>query len=179
MKSFVHHFAIAAVYLAIASSNAALAGSIFINVNSVNESKYGIKVQVAPRQNQQHLYQVKAPMVGEHMHCWLIVSKKKLRPKQRCFRDYIWYGASERSDILLKARLVPTKEADLPPTPHKDLLLPTRKREAGKEVYIQFTVHKDLVSQSYVYIDFPNFVLDGGGHYAIDLASYLNRSEKR
>jgi hypothetical protein len=154
MKSLICHFAIAVAYLTVASPDAGASWSEFADVNSLNESKYGIKVEVAARKNQQHIYRIKAPVVGGHKRCWLIVCKKKLGAKQQNFRDYIWTGESKQSDVLLKAQLTPEKGTD-----------------------VQFSLHKDLVSRSYVYIDFPRLVLDGGYYYAIDLASYLKKDE--
>jgi hypothetical protein len=171
MKSLICHFAIAVAYLTVASPDAGASWSEFADVNSLNESKYGIKVEVAARKNQQHIYRIKAPMVGGHKRCWLIVCKKKLAPKQQNFRNYIWTGESKKSDVLLKAQLTPEKGTDVQFSLHKDLFAPP------KESYIEFTLHKDLVSRSYVYIDFPRLVFDGGYYYAIDLASYLKKDE--
>lgn len=172
MKPLICHFAITVAYLTVTSPDARAQFSAFADVNSMNESKHGIKVEVAARKNQQHIYRIKTPMVGGSKRCWLIVCKKKLGAKQQNFRDYIWTGESKKSDVLLKAQLTLEKGIDVQYSLHRDLF------EPPKELYIEFTLHKDLVSRSYVYIDFPRPVLDGGYYYAIDLASYLKRSEK-
>ena len=173
MNSSIQRFVIATIFLIVGSPKASACWSEFVDVNSVNEGKYDIEVTVETRRNQQYFYRVKAPMVGDYKYCWLIVCKKEVEPKQRNFRQYIWTGESKRSDILLKARLVPTKETGIRSLWHKGISTP------AKEVYIQFTVHRDLVSCSYIYIDFPSLTADGGYYYAIDLDSYLKKAGKQ
>ena len=70
------------------------------------------------------------------------------------FRNYIWSKIPNRDDILVKAALLPTEE-----------------------MKIQFVLDKDLAMKSYVYIDFPKPVLDGGYYYSIDLKTYIQKSK--
>ena len=134
------------------ASIASASWSAFANVNQKNQSKYKITVKTSVSKNDQITYQIKAPMVGEHKHCWLIICKSKLKLKQQEFRDYIWNDKSDRSDVWLKVPVVPDKKG-----------------------IIQFTIHKEFIPRSYIYIDFPHMVFDGGYYYSIDLSTYIKK----
>jgi hypothetical protein len=136
-------------------SHARAAWSGFANVYRGNESDYDIRVDVSHDDHQRYHYRLTVPMVGEHKQCWLILTKSSLALPHRAFRQYIWDPHSGRTDILLHTPLIPTASHE-----------------------IQFTIHQDLLSQSYVYIDFPHVVLDGGYYYTIDLSSYVDELQE-
>jgi len=156
------------------TSQATATMSDFINISKINEAEFGIKVKPIALKNQQYVFQIETPEVDELKHAWLIVCKSPLKPEQRQFRAYVWsypyYDSPEqqeipdwtwkdarrRLDILIKAPIVPSKKG-----------------------IIQFTLHIDLIPQSYIYIDFPFSVADGGNYYSIDLASYVKEPKEK
>ena len=156
--------------------------SPFINVNKTNEAEHDIKIDISILKNQQYVFQIKLPVLGGEgpdKECWLIICKSPLKAEQQEFRGHIWKQAIElsfpkdsgpyafihkvfedqdlaiRSDIMLNIPAIPNKEG-----------------------IIQFTLHRDVIPRSYVYIDFPWPFLGNGHYFSIDLASYVKEPKE-
>lgn len=146
------------LWLVLMVPQASAAWSAFASVNRDNESEYDIRVDVSSDEYQRYHYHITVPMVGEQKQCWLILTKSSLTAAQQEFRDYIWASPSGRTDILLVTPLTPSPSHD-----------------------VQFTIHQEFLAQSYVYIDFPQLVFDGGYYliYPAMLTNLMNRSISR
>ena len=94
-----------------------------------------------------------------HKHAWLIEGTKQLQPNDLEFREYIWSGKDENNHVKSK-RKIEVIEGELVPDQNQSKL------------YLEVSILKDKINRSYVYLDFPNVVFDGGFYYTIDLPSY-------
>jgi hypothetical protein len=94
---------------------------------------------------------------------WLIVSDKPLRNGEQEFRDFIWNGASTRTDIALLVSLGPS----------------VQRKQGGdigdEKSEIQLVLPYQLAQRAYIYYDFPTLVFDGGFCYTIDIPSYVKQ----
>ena len=135
--------------------------SSFVVISPVNEQKYPFMIQVRPAESQKdHTYiRIIGPVDG-YQKVWLIVCKRPLQPARQNFRSAIWEGMEQNTEIVSKTRLEP-KKITLPET-------------GGQQyVYVEATLSNEEMQRSYLYIDYPAAVDDGGFYYSIDLAYYL------
>ena len=112
---------------------------------------------------------MKVPEISS-LHVWLITCSWELADDQNEFRERIW-----KSDLNDSHIDVPAEPGDSPaPTCTKDDL----RAENG---FVEVILSANLMSRSYIYIDHPHPLFDGGFYYTIDLPEYLrniNASEK-
>jgi hypothetical protein len=96
-------------------------------------------------------------------HVWLITCSSELGYGQSEFRDNIWNRDSHDSNIYVLA-----KPGDSPVPCTVD----DRRAESG---FVEVILSNDLMSRSYIYIDYPHGVFDGGYYYSVDLPAYLRQ----
>jgi len=146
-------------FLSIKSAHATF--SEFARITPETEERHNIYVQILPVEGQQDKYKIMPPKAPDWLSAYLIICKEKVPPQKQNFREYIWSGWQGRADVLSLAPLLPPGQywpANLgyviPPKPAEVIL------------------DKSLITRSYLYIDFPHNVSDGGYYYCIDLATY-------
>lgn len=168
-----------AILIIIVSSKAGAIWSAPAKVNKGNEADYGIKTTTSILQDQQYVFQIEAPMVSPlstfGKHCWLIMCKSQLQPEQQNFRYYVW-GVDQ---VLSDPNTENCDTFGLETDPNCANILCQVPMAPNDKELIQFTLHKEIIDQSYVYIDFPHFVLDGGYYYTIDLFSYIEEPNEQ
>jgi hypothetical protein len=97
-------------------------------------------------------------------HIWLITCNWELKDDQKELRDDIW--KSNKDDRVLD---VTAKQGDnSAQTCTKDVM-------SAEDGFVDVILSDDFMSRSYIYIDYPNPVFDGGYYYSIDLPAYLRK----
>lgn len=160
-----------ALMILLLTSQAQADWSSFVYVTPNTEAEVELKVSMNPIKNKPGKYSIKLKAIGyNHKYAWLIITKNPLSYDEQQLREYIWSGTKSEQDILVKAKLMPTCIGGL-----------TKKVEVEKFYVIE--LDSDLIKRSYIYIDFPSRVLDGGYYYSIDLGKYyrklIGESEKK
>lgn len=106
---------------------------------------------------------VKVPELSRK-HVWLITCSGELADDQNEFRESIW-----KSDLNDSHIDVPVEPGDSPaPSCTKDDL----RAENG---FVEVVLSANLMSRSYIYIDYPRPLFDGGCYYTINLPAYLRK----
>lgn len=124
--------------------------SKFAHVTPSTEKEYKLSLSITKKNND--LYTVKFPWEKQSKQCWLIVFEdSEAFQKNLDFRQVIW----NRGKIIPKgiSRITPLQET--------------------QDGYIEVDIKKEEIPHSYISIDFPTNVMDGGYYYTIDLPSYL------
>lgn len=88
---------------------------------------------------------------------WLVVCFEARKENEREFRKLIWKMPGARSDDIM-------------------LIVPLKINEDGTA---QIHLSEELVSRSYVAIDFPNPVFDGDFYYTIDIPQFHKHLKKQ
>jgi len=96
------------------------------------------------------------------MAVWLIVASSTLSPREQRLRNYIWGKSEPSQEILIKAQL----------TPSNSKIFQTK---SNTKQFYEIEIDSKFIYQSYIYIDHPLPVHDGGFYYSIDLATYFNK----
>ena len=135
--------------------------SAFVVITPENAAEYHFQVQAQPMDNQAGLVRVRVigPVDGDKK-AWLITCKQSLLPDKQNFRSVLWEGKAHDKDIVQIKRLT-TSKGVLPETGEKQL------------AYVEVVLSSEEMKHSYLYIDYPRMVDDGGYYYSIDLAYYL------
>jgi len=135
--------------------------SAFVVITPENEAKHPFLIQAQPVENQPDLTRIRViGSVAGNKKVWLIVCKQRLLPGGQNFRTTIWEGRENNNDIVNITQLKPGQ-----------ITLP----ETGSQqyAYVEVVLSNDEMQRSYLYIDYPREVYDGGYYYSIDLAYYL------
>ena len=149
------------IIMLLATNIAIAAFSSFVVITPENEAKYPFLIQPQPVENQADLIRIRViwPVDG-HKKVWLIMCKQSLRPANQNFRSTIWEDKENSKEIVSLSQLKPGL-----------IILP----ESGNQqfAYVEVVLSSDEMRRSYLYIDHPSEVHDGGYYYSIDLAYYL------
>ena len=135
--------------------------SAFVNINSESQENNEFNIEVKPT-NEKNKYSINLSMMyGEKRYAWLIICENSLSSKKQNFRNYIWHSDSEGRNIIVKIPLDFKKNRF------------SEDREDNLS-YANLILDKKFIKSSYIYIDSPVPIFDGGFYYAIDLGSYVN-----
>ncbi len=135
--------------LIIIASQTQASWSGFAHVTPENQKKYGINVKVTTVKNKKS-YKVEFNIRGSgHKHAWLVISSSPLTKKEQKLRSSIWFKKTTNKKIVSITKLKPSVK-----TRYKELL------------------NISQIENGYIYIDFPDIVMDGGYYYSIDLNAY-------
>jgi predicted GH43/DUF377 family glycosyl hydrolase len=139
--------------------------SEFARIAPETEGRYGVFLQILPVQGQDGKCKIIPPKVYQGMSTYLIVCREKIPPKEQNFRWYIWqrdwYRDRDWPDILSVAPLLPYGLDKYPNSPYVVSPMPNH-----------VILDRSLLERSYLYIDYPTEVSDGGYFYCIDLSTY-------
>ncbi len=140
--------------------------SAFAHVTPETEQKYEIKVSLTPVEGQKGKFVIQFNAVAsDYKHAWLVHSSEKLSEKEQNLRSYMWGFTKPTKDILIQAKLLPANTG-------------RPFHEEGKPIFYKVVLDSKFIKNSYIYIDFPEQVHDGGYYYSIDLGAYFTKHEK-
>jgi len=135
--------------------------SEFARITSETQTWYRVSLQLLPVEGQDDKCKIIPPKVHQGQIAYLIVCREQVPPEKQNFRSYIWSQGRDRGDIQLVAPLLPYGLHDwpddrrvLPPMPNHAIL------------------ERSLLDRSYIYVDYPTGILDGGLYYCMDLSTY-------
>ena len=134
--------------------------SKFVVIAPKNQQEHGINVEMARVEGNKNLFEVTISKPSSNRHTYLIICKNKLKNSQLNFRSYLWFSEYKEENILLKANLGTEENMHA-------------VGRSIKEKSIVVMIDEDLINRSYIYIDYPSLVKDGGYFYTIDLSEYL------
>ena len=104
--------------------------------------------KVKLEKSEENKYLLSISNVGKH--AWLVVCTAERKQSKREFREVIWSTPGAKSDDI-------------------ELIVPLM---LGTDRASQIQLSGELISRSYIVIDFPNPVFDGGFHYTIDVPEF-------
>ena len=135
--------------------------SAFVVITPANEGEHAFNVLVEPVDDRadRFLVRVSGPLDG-YQKAWLVMCRRSLLASGQNFRSMIWYQELGDKDVVELRQLTPSTE-------------PMRKSADDPYPFVELVLSKDEMKRSYIYIDFPREVRDGGYYYSIDLAHYL------
>ena len=145
--------------------------SAFARITPETEKKHNIQVQILPVRGWESKCRIIPPKVHQGMSTYLIVCRERVPPKEQNFRGYIWYRDrdwdryqgryQDRTDILSVAPLLPY---GLDQYPNPSYVVSPKPNHV--------VLDRSLLERSYIYIDYPTEMTDGGYYYCIDLSTY-------
>jgi hypothetical protein len=113
---------------------------------SSEESEHHPKVKF--EKSGENDYLVSISNVGKH--AWFVVCTEERKQNKREFREVIWKTPGAKSDDI-------------------ELVVPLR---LGEDRASQVQISDEFISRSYIVIDFPVPVFDGGFYYTIDIPEF-------
>ena len=133
--------------------------SAFAVVQPGSEHEKKLKIEVVS-ENKSEVCSISFLLFGyDHKHAWLVIAKEPIPKEEQELRAVIWGEKERPNSIELVTKLSPMKY-----------------EQVTEENYLYskytVTINRDLASRSYVYIDFPRMVFDGGYYYSIPLSGY-------
>ncbi len=147
------------VVLLILSNQVHAIWSSFALVTKDTQSEYGIDIK-SSFSKKSGLCTLKFGAVGyPGKHAWLIRTSAKLSTKEQELRTYILGGADAPKSLQLKTKI-------------SALGADATRKEKSANFYYEVTVNIGSGNSTYIYIDFPRMVFDGGYYYSIDVDSY-------
>ena len=155
---------ICAAFMAVLASVTDLALAVFsalVVITPANEISHPFSIETHPVQNGKDLMRVTVTgSLKGGQTAWLIVCKQSRQPDQQNFRAAIWNHGPENDEIISIRQLHPTQ-------PHAAATGEQRQAD------ITAVLTSAEMKRSYIYIDYPREVRDGGYYYSVDLAYYL------
>ena len=135
--------------------------SAFVVITPANEASHPFRIDTHPLETSDDLMRVRITgPLGDSQKAWLIVCKQSLLSDKQNFRSAIWNQTPENENIVNIQQLNPVRASSV-------------TADGKEEIYIEVVLTSDEMSRSYIYIDYPREVRDGGYYYSIDLAYYL------
>lgn len=143
------------------------AWSRFAHVTPETENKFNITVSLLPldETNNEFLVLVRLNAIEVDKQAWLIITYDGLSENEQQFRDVIWNSEKPEKKILLRTKLMPKGVSSF-------------LSEDNDLKFYEVVLDAKHLKHSYIYIDFPWRVLDGGYFYSIDLPAYLKKYQK-
>ncbi|MEM8681955.1 MAG: hypothetical protein AAGF72_00910 [Pseudomonadota bacterium] len=124
--------------------------SSLAHVTPHTQEKYKIRVCLAEVPYDSLSVEVFAWFRTSRVNAWIITTREYVQPSAQGFRRYIWSDRIDESPI----ESIESVEYD-------EVLNPLR-------AYLS----KSRLPRSYLYIDWPTTVADGGNYYSVDLSTY-------
>jgi len=136
-------------------------GSEFARITPETEQEHGVHVVILPVQGQNNTFKVIPPVPGEGRNCYLISCREKVPPEKQDFRDYVWSMNSAQ-------RFPPPGRWS-----HIFSITPLPSKPAA------IILDRFLLQRSYIYLDVPPEIGDGGLYYCVDLPAYPLPEDRR
>ena len=161
ISSVICGFALALLLVFLHTNIAFAIFSEFVVITPNNEAQHSFLIQAQPLKNKPGFTRVKViGPIHNHMGVWLIECKQSLLPESQNFRMTIW-GYKQFNDDIIKITPLTPDQTTLP------------GKGSQKYPYVEVVLSNKVMQRSYLYIDFPREVKDGGYYYSIDLPYYL------
>ncbi len=145
----------------LAQQNACGAFSAFVRITPETEAEHHMHLQILPIEGQESVCRLLPPQAPAYMRAYLITCRENVPPERQVFRDYIWSGGKGRKDVLSVAPLLPYELGHF---------------ECGRFTVSDrsnnIVLDRSLLGRTYIYIDYPHMVSDGGYCYCVDLSAY-------
>jgi hypothetical protein len=148
-----------AIILATISPAVLAAWSGFAHVIPGTESEYQVRVEFSKiGENSDPNYRIRIPSLGyPHRKAWLVLTARKLSSSGHELRAYLWWRDQPKERVISILELKP------------------KGNEEG--MYYEQLLTEYEAKHGYIYVDYPNAMLDGGYYYSIDLRAYLSGME--
>jgi len=129
-----------------------------VNITPANEKKFDFEVSLKSDSNNSFL--VSFPWKAGPQHCWLIVFRIfDTKKKGRNFRKMIW-----AKDFFTWERAFTTI-----------IVKEIRRLKMNANGNIEIKLSENTIQRSFISIDYPYQIIDGGFYYTIDLPEYLKQ----
>lgn len=148
--------------LLISAQPAIAASSGFVVITPKNDADHLFRVEVRPEATQPDRTRIRVTWpLDKKKRAWLVVCDKSLLEDEQNFRTIVW-GVNHELECAIGIRQFSKRHTTLP--------------ESGsvRYAYVELTLPDDRMTHSYLYIDFPQTIDDGGPRYAVDLGYYLD-----
>ena len=138
------------------------ASSEFVVITPQNDAEHAFLVQAHREAAQPDRTRVRVtwPM-DRYQQVWLVVCEKSLVAEEQNFRFLMW-GETEGYERVISIRRLERRRMTLAET------------DSLGYSYLEIALPNEQMARSYLYIDFPRPVDDGGYYYSVDLAYYLD-----
>ncbi len=148
--------------LLISAQPAIGASSGFVVITPKNDADHLFLVEVRPETTQPDRTRIRVTWpLDEEKRAWLVVCDKSLLEDEQNFRTILW-GVNHELECAIGIRQFSQRHTTLP--------------ESGsvRYAYVELTLPDEKMARSYLYIDFPQAIDDGGPYYSVDLGYYLD-----
>ena len=137
--------------------------SIFVVIEPGSEFEKSFQFKLSHEDNVDMCEIEFLPVGYSSKHAWLVVSSRSLTREEQELRDFIWGFETRPEFIEMISKLGPM---------NNETIASKKPKEASYKIILKPKIAKT----SYVYIDFPSGVFDGGAYYSIPLANYCDSS---
>ncbi len=149
------------------STQAFASASRYAYVTPETEHKYKLNVQVAPTNKEKTTYLIRLRAVEFPVkQAWLIVTPEPISSAAQNQRARFWGETLTTDDAEF---IVPLRPNEVP--------MFSQSNEPDKEKYYEVLVPAEQINRTYIYIDFPSQVNDGGYFYSIDIDAYVKKDK--
>ena len=123
----------------------------FVHVTPDTRAEYRIEVCVSTSESKLNTVMVVVPL-GElsEQDAWLITTGSYVGPKYQEFREFLWSDRRDDSPITSITKL-----------------------EYLHKSFVLVEISEVKMSGSYIYVDYPTPVFDGGYYYSVDLGTFI------
>jgi hypothetical protein len=137
--------------------------SSYAHVPSVTESEFNLTVSVVhvSEGNGSYLVRLKA-VAYPYKQAWVITTLQSIPPNEQNQRARFWGKELSLSGV---ESIIPLRPTERPFLNRLDDI------EEGK--FYELLIPAEQVHRTYIYIDFPEPIEDGGYFYSIDIGSYV------
>lgn len=148
-------------------NTASASWSRFAYVSPVTQMKYELEVNVQAIANNTSQYVVRVNAVAFPMkQAWLLIANKPLSKEKQNQRARLWAEQFDINDIELMVPILPK---------NVDMFDQAKNKE---KMFYELVIPASQIERTYIYIDFPQMVNDGGYYYSIDLGSYVRELDE-
>ena len=136
--------------------------SEFVVLTPKNDLYHGFRIQTFPVPSQADHTRVRVTWpLDEYQQMWLVECKKSLPTEQQNFRPLVW-GETDEDGVVVSIK------------PMERQSVAGAETERVQYAYVEIALPNEQLTRSYLYIDFPQPLNDGGYYYSIELAYYLD-----
>lgn len=155
------------IYLTL-SAHTLASWSQYAHVTPKSENEYDLNVYVSPTNKENTTYMIRLPAISfPSKQAWLIVTPKPISPKKQNQRARFWGNNLNTMNV---ESIIPLRPNGIP--------IFSQANEHNTEKYYEVIIPAYEADRTYIYIDFPTPVNDGGYFYSIDIGSYVKKTRR-
>lgn len=160
-------FILMVFFLTLANSSFA-SWSRYAYVTPETEAEYELNVQIERADSKNKTYLIRLDAIAfPSKQAWLIVTPKPLSASEQNQRSRFWGDKLNTENV---ESIVPLRLTGIPIFPQSN--------DIKSDLFYEIVISESQMHRTYIYIDFPTPVADGGYFYSIDLGSYVSVDEK-